>query len=203
MRRPCRWSFNFAALVSAVLFAASAAVWADASVWVRHEAHFLELQPGSKTSWDKGSRSIGIYAGGGRMGVLTVSDGIESLDKDETQFVNITNEPGWHASRGGNAPATWFGDVLAYLDPSAIVGGVPHCVYVYSVDEAGMRHFLHEDAILVDARALLIFTGLFLVIAGIVLRRRTRVGLCPYCGYDLRATPDRCPECGKATKASA
>ena len=81
-------------------------------------------------------------------------------------------------------PRARFGNwpfLFGTYDVIAASGAVSHHVYVY----AGVFPLL--------APALL--PSLWLL-RRVRRRRRRRRGLCPACGYDVRASPGRCPECG-------
>ncbi len=91
---------------------------------------------------------------------------------------------------------------------SASLGARPtgRILFVPFGDEASH----HRDGTLITRRRILFIPHWwFLIVLGILpiqwlRRRRTSAGWpgrCVQCGYDLRATPDRCPECGAVPNA--
>jgi hypothetical protein len=94
----------------------------------------------------------------------------------------VTPRWGWvQTYRAANQPRdvvvrlrTFRWDGISGRNQSTRIGWVPHWPFVVA---AGLMP---------GARLLLWFRR----------RRRRRTGHCSACGYDLRATPERCPECG-------
>jgi len=115
-----------------------------------------------------------------------------------------TTRPNYGDSR---APPLWLcqtGPVLDFVKEMADVGHAPVAgFFCYYFDAYGDSEL---QIVLPMAFTVALLAGLPLVAIALDLhrRRRARRGAtnCRSCGYDLRATPDRCPECGTASTAA-
>ena len=70
----------------------------------------------------------------------------------------------------------------------------------YHITASSKPRHLRSLVVLVSTRtlvSLLCILPLAWLIGGLRKRRRNRQGFCADCGYDMRATPTRCPECGR------
>ena len=114
---------------------------------------------------------------------------------------------GWQSTATNFWPPPWAGRLAGFAwagshpDPSAVPRfwyiAVPLWLVVAATGMASIPAFiaLRRRAIACE----LWFRALPTALIG---SRRRRSGRCPACGYDLRATPDRCPECGAAPVAA-
>ena len=133
-----------------------------------------------EVTWKGSTYHLGVLSGGARLGV----------------------EFGWADVPRPPRPWTWWHDVRIdgfspTYEPDATVLGLGwRSVRVYRPVLGGTV----TSSLLVVPYWLVCFLGGVLPVwrgvARLRTRRRRTAGLCPSCGYDLRETPERCPECG-------
>ena len=109
--------------------------------------------------------------------------------------------------RDGKASRTRFDTWTVYELNAKAKGSVsPFWKRRFGYDRTGNRASMESFIVAAPhwAWALLAATpGAVIVLLWRRRLRRRAAGLCPTCGYDLRASPERCPECGHARASSS
>lgn len=180
MRRFARILFNVAAAVSLSLCVATCMLWVR-SHWVYDLYKFADRQHTLKL--DKGH----LWAG----------------RCEEPYWI----DPGHYAARQHPETSNFTATFLPNSSQVSVAVGV-------GISRSAL-HFLYVDWVQPPStrmRSLAVPMWFIAGFLGIVPVARTwrwmknkhgkEEGLCPSCGYDLRASPDRCPECGRAVEVA-
>lgn len=196
--------FTILAALSLLLCAAVCALWAR-SYWVQD---YVQYQVPKRGAGERGYREYGVRSDAGVIAVEYVDE--SPSPDDDAMGVLIEAEAGlrrfamWGQIGANYADAKyrWFGIPMGYLSRHPLRTGF------YSDD--GPDEDLSKSYRTVWAPHWMP-AALLAVLPLIVSRRRWREArrsarrrrcLCPACGYDLRASPERCPECGTTAPAA-
>jgi 4-amino-4-deoxy-L-arabinose transferase-like glycosyltransferase len=198
MRRAARILFNAAAAISLLLCVATVAPWVR-SYLVSDRLFFQWYEDAQDRSyWAQDTIKCG------RGGI-----GINRIVQSGERFPMLG--PGYraeHQARFGSVPIhgvteAEYPNFHVGVGDDPVWGGFKRGAYAYA-DPGHARPRAYGWQVVVPLWAVLGPAVLFPALWGWRwrrLRKGHRAGLCPTCGYDLRATPDRCPECGAVPSA--
>ena len=161
---------NLLTLLSLLLLALACAAWLRTQ-W-RHE---FRVVSGGDTICHVGYVSRGFYLGQ----FLGVSDLYRQSHPDLRKWSSIPAGPSFISDDPNDLHALGF--TVARRDYSQ-----PHPYVTF------------REVVVPFWAVACLFTAVPVVRVVRRARRKPRPGYCRDCGYDLRATPDRCPECGSA-----
>ena len=183
---------NVAAAVSLVLFVATAALWPLSYIarpavsragWSKHEV-----------AADRGSVQIYTVSRHTFRITGTSSSGLPVIAPNDDEQFAYTQSPIWQFAWRRNASTPRWVPASRTVGLRALAplqgGDAPH---------SGM---IVGEGFEVSLWLLVLLSA---ILPAIWLKQRSRLlaahriarGLCPSCGYDVRATPGRCPECGE------
>jgi hypothetical protein len=194
-----RWSFRMAAALSLGIGVFASFLWARSYTWnesIRHKSylwheHYLVLRRVGITSGQGGIRFFRNTA------VLRAREGLVRTARNDPYVGLIWHRhidstkyyPIWQHNRIVLSKWNQWG---FQFDSSSRPSGTPYG------EHTNLSLTLPHWAVISPC---LVLPAVAMVRLGRFLRRR-RQGLCLHCGYDLRATPERCPECGTVVRAT-
>jgi hypothetical protein len=186
--------FSVLSVVSLALFVLVAVLWTGSSYWSNelyfHRAVFQDGIAREDTAW--------LGFAGGRVVAASRRHKFAASSEAEAEGMILSSSEDLNHSRLETMrmpPTGW--DFVGYGSVGwrfgFAVGDQSH-----SFPDGSVRH---QRELLFPVWLLLVVLAICpLFFAAKWLRKSRPPGTCAKCGYDLRATPDRCPECGTGTK---
>ncbi len=204
-----RWLFNLAAGLSVLLFAATI------MLWIQSEFYLVDFNSGILRQW------IVTWVVRGQVLVRVMESVPPVAPTKSIWFVStvvtrrelrppLPPAPPPYTPRGWTSEDELFAGLVARTDHRFMGFGFGN-----SAERAGLEQAIKYSQTpgvtlpknMAGATHWLVFPLWFPALLSAVFpawwlttfrrrRKRFHVGQCPNCGYDLRATPERCPECG-------
>jgi hypothetical protein len=152
----------------------------------------LVLWPMSSSNvlWIEGQRWLKAPQMEQQFAVLGFSDGEIFIENNQFKYDGIEGTPRSWRLKTYSAPSRRGDRPRDHVRWEAERGRMSDCIYE-------LRELAAPCWLVAPAFALWPVTSI-----GLLIRRRRkqcprdRIGCCQHCGYDLRATPEQCPECG-------